>query len=118
MKSEEITPDTTDARSAKEDIKAFLANFVQLSKDFGRNFRTLPSFGGGGVVPGPKGKPQIIEAHGGELILPNGERLTVDITGKGQQVVNKYIDARHTFAEVPPEPHGWSKSVVYELEAA
>jgi hypothetical protein len=51
------------------------------------------------------------------LILPNGERLRVDVTSQPPQVI-KNIDARHTFAEVPPEPHIWSQNIRHELEAA
>jgi TP901 family phage tail tape measure protein len=32
-------------------------------------FRDMPSFGGGGVVPGPYGAPRVIEAHGGEGVF-------------------------------------------------
>lgn len=32
------------------------------------SFNTIPTFGEGGVVPGPRGKPMLIVAHGGELV--------------------------------------------------
>jgi TP901 family phage tail tape measure protein len=32
-------------------------------------FKDMPSFGGGGVVPGPAGSPRVIEAHGREVVL-------------------------------------------------
>ena len=57
----------------------------------------LPSFGNGGTVPGPIGSPQIIKAHGGEIVLPTHKKkmasdVTVNIYGNdpytiGQQVV-------------------------------
>jgi len=31
----------------------------------------LPTFQQGGIVPGPIGSPQIIQAHGGETVIPN-----------------------------------------------
>lgn len=30
----------------------------------------VPSFADGGIVPGPRGSPQLIQAHGGETVLP------------------------------------------------
>ena len=36
--------------------------------------RSLPSFNTGGIVPGPRGTPQLILAHAGETILPTHRR--------------------------------------------
>jgi hypothetical protein len=40
-------------------------------------FDNQRSFGDGGVVPGPIGSPQIIEAHAGETVLPTHQRSFV-----------------------------------------
>lgn len=52
----------------------------------------VPSFDTGGVVPGPVGKPRLIEAHGGETILPTHKQgfssgggtanITVELDGR------------------------------------
>jgi hypothetical protein len=39
----------------------------------------MPSFDGGGVVPGPKGAPMPILAHGGEIVLTPGQQGGVTI---------------------------------------
>lgn len=36
----------------------------------------IASFKTGGVVPGPRGKPRLIMAHGGEGIVPLNSKLT------------------------------------------
>lgn len=36
----------------------------------------IPTFDTGGVVPGPRGSPQLVLAHGGETILPTHKRGT------------------------------------------
>jgi phage-related minor tail protein len=41
---------------------------------FGSRIGGIPEFGEGGVVPGPVGSPQIIQAHGGETIFPTQQR--------------------------------------------
>jgi hypothetical protein len=43
----------------------------------------VPSFGGGGTVPGPIGAPMLIRAHGGEEITPPGNEM-----GPRELVVN------------------------------
>jgi hypothetical protein len=55
------------------------------------------SFANGGIVPGPVGAPAMIEAHGGEAVLPNGMELHADIYIGGQRIderVDVRLDAR------------------------
>lgn len=48
----------------------------------------IPTFDSGGVVPGPKGSPQLIMAHGGETILPTHR---VPVGGVAQMVSNNSV---------------------------
>lgn len=161
-KSEDVSPqDALDAGvSAAEDIKNFLASFVELQKEFGANFKPLPSFAKGGVsrlplaLVGEEG-PELVSlpvgsrvhahpeskrmaqslgiqpfAKGGvvqtirsDAVPPSDalrqaiERLEVALKDQPPQVT-KNIDARSYFKEVPADPHGYSRAVKFELEAA
>ena len=57
----------------------------------------LPPYGGsfatGGIVPGPVGQPRMIEAHGGEGVIPEGMVLHADIYIGGERV-DERVDAR------------------------
>lgn len=116
--------DTALASNAKEEIRAFMAAIGDLNKTFGSNFKPLQSFADGGIIQGPRGKKVVIEGHGGEAIINEDGNLTVTIDPKQlkemaerSQVVNKYIDARATFATVPADPHTYSRNVKHELDA-
>jgi hypothetical protein len=123
MKSEEVEVDPTEADkgpSAAEQIKTFLRALGDLKKLYGSNVAPfLPSFAGGGVVEGPKGKPKVIEAHGGEVVFDERTGsfiINVKPSEAKPKVVN--IDARHEFKEVPKDPHLWSRNLAYEVKAA
>ncbi len=54
-----------------------------------QNVSKLPSFDTGGEVPGAKGSPQLIMAHGGETVLPthkNNYSTGIDYDRLGQAV--------------------------------
>jgi hypothetical protein len=46
----------------------------------GEGFSGVPSFANGGVIPGPKGKPRLVIAHGGEIVK---NPLMIGPTGRG-----------------------------------
>lgn len=41
----------------------------------------IPTFAAGGVIPGPIGQPRLIQAHGGEVVSPNGVGFTFNFYG-------------------------------------
>lgn len=49
----------------------------------------FPEFDSGGVVPGRRGSPQLILAHGGETVLPTHKRR---MGGGGTTVVNMHLE--------------------------
>lgn len=57
----------------------------------------IPPYGGtfatGGIVPGAIGSPRLIEAHGGEAVMPNGMQLHADIYIGGQKI-DERVDVR------------------------
>ncbi len=58
----------------------------------------IPTYGAGGIIPGPLGAPRLVMAHGGETVLPThkqGMGLTVNITGNyiaGDYDVDRLMD--------------------------
>lgn len=42
---------------------------------------SLDEFASGGIVPGPKGKPRVVIAHGGETIIPTNSPLLMPVGG-------------------------------------
>jgi hypothetical protein len=66
--------------------KAYTA---QLTGASGRIVDAVPGFASGGVVPGPMGSPQLIQAHGGETVLPTHKPGGV---GGNTYIVNLYGD--------------------------
>jgi len=40
-------------------------------------FRDMPSFGGGGIVPGPVDSPRVIQAHGGEGVFTQDQMAAI-----------------------------------------
>jgi len=56
---------------------------------------TPQGFGGGGIVPGPVGRPMLATVHGGEMITPPGgtniqNYITIELDGR--QIANYVID--------------------------
>ena len=76
----------------------------QIISQGGSGNRGIKAFAEGGVVPGPRGSPQLILAHGGETVLPthkggytaSGGGVTVNLTVQGslvhQQDVGRYLE--------------------------
>lgn len=60
----------------------------EIKEMLGDKIGPIGSFGSGGVVQGPIGSPQLIQAHGGETILPTHK------TGGGMQAISLNIDGR------------------------
>jgi len=63
------------------------ASTQQMVYSPGVGWHQPPSFQGGGVVPGPIGSPQLIMAHGGEIVSPAGSggagvgSISINVTG-------------------------------------
>lgn len=71
------------------------AALLGISAIVGQAKGLLPEFEKGGIVPGARGEPQLIVAHGGELVIPAdevGPRVSFaleDALGTGAQIVNQ-----------------------------
>lgn len=69
------------------------------SRDFwGEFLRSLPSFAGGGVVPGALGSPQLAMVHGGETVSPRGSGATVNVDMRGA-IISSAADAEQWVAQ-------------------
>lgn len=89
-----ITLLTQGPLAAMRDIMAIIADLIDQINRFnpavawsdlqqiGSNLG-IPGFQSGGIVPGPVGAPQLAVVHGGEMVIPAGERggTSVSISG-------------------------------------
>ena len=105
------------------DLQNFGAQILELVRG-GSNIRrlALPSFAGGGIVPGPLGEPLPIVAHGQEVIFDkrtgNVQILVRQKDWDGQQKVeHKHVHQHITMVEPPATPHLWAKDTLAELKA-
>lgn len=61
-------------------------------------FRSMPfagSFGAGGVIPGPIGRPMAAVVHGGETVSPVGATSYVEVNlGPGMEWLDRYIEVK------------------------
>jgi hypothetical protein len=118
MKSEDLSV-TDTGQSLSEQIQSFLASLGDLKKQFGSNFRPLQSFAGGGVVEGPRGKPKVIEAHGGEVIFDERTgSFTINVKPSEAAPTAKNVTQNLHFTTAPEDQHAVAKSALFELEAA
>jgi hypothetical protein len=124
-----IAENATALKAAIDDLNSLLgANALDLNSFLSglRNLigerSNIKAFHEGGPIEGPKGQERIIRAESGEFVIEKeGKNLIVKIDpskihGEGQKIVN--VDARHTFATVPKEPHLWSQQLNAEVEGA
>jgi hypothetical protein len=78
---ETVTDTTPEGPSERESILEQLLREANLrtavSQAQYKVFRDMPSFGGGGVVPGPAGAPRVIEAHGGEGVFTQDQMAAI-----------------------------------------
>ena len=65
------------------DLQAAIQQLGQQAADAG----AIPSFAGGGIVPGAPGSPQLVLAHGGEVIGSGGGTINLTV-----QIGDKVID--------------------------
>ena len=56
----------------------------------------VPGYAQGGVVPGPTGRPQLAMVHGGERVVPAGERSAYERRAYDQSVMHLNNDNRRT----------------------
>lgn len=78
---------------AEDELGSF---FNALGQDLSKAGPSLPSFDTGGVIPGALGAPQLVQAHGGEVVL-NREQQAALSGGTGDPVIRgllRSIDAR------------------------
>ena len=54
----------------------------------------IPSFAGGGIVPGPAGRPMAAIVHGGERISPIGSSAGVTVVIQGGTFMGSELEAR------------------------
>jgi SLT domain-containing protein len=103
-------------------IQNFLSSFHDLLVQYGSNVRPLLSFAGGGIVPGPLGKPVQATVHGGELYFdPRTGHMTIvnkqepsvsNVTNVEKLVIEEYSG---TVVQQEPMTHLWSKEKAREL---
>ena len=65
----------------------------------------IPTLQEGGIVPGPIDKPRLILAHGGEEVIPRGERPNREIVVHQTNIINKDTDMIAAMREL-----GWRLS--------
>lgn len=72
---------------------------------------SMPFFDAGGIVPGARGEPQLILAHGGETVLPTHKQdfsLSARRYGDGNRTVNQYFVSQ-------PDAGSSAAAVAWEL---
>ena len=105
-----------DAKQLAEQVKLGMA-LDKLSKLFDKQHVTsgqllkavsrmlhklgVPGFAQGGVVPGPRGAPQLAMVHGGETVLPaNRGNVTIPISIGGEHIATVVFDQLRQKAKV------------------
>lgn len=68
---------------------------------FGGSLFSGFEFDSGGVVPGPRGAPQLALVHGGETILPTHKEAAMPMSG-GTQTINLVVDGKALATIVAP----------------
>ena len=59
------------------------SGFNGLVNGIGSLGERVPHFADGGIIPGPRGAPQLVMAHGGETVLPTHKQDISNFTGGG-----------------------------------
>jgi hypothetical protein len=112
---EAITPSSPAEQN--RDIRAFIDAITSLQRQFGGNFRPLPSFEGGGRVEAPIGSPVNATVHGGELIVdPRTGALSVKVVDGMPQ--SKNVTINNHFRTTPEDTHGWSRQMEWDVRTA
>jgi len=106
--SDILSGTSTGVSALNEEVNSWFDRMFPNSRFASQNKSVeVPSYGGGGIVPGPMGAPQAAIVHGGEPIGEAGFEEVLDYEKLGQAVTAGFIDAQD---EMGGGPRGGSSS--------
>jgi len=94
--SDILSGTSTGVSALNEEVNSWFDRMFPNSRFASQNKSVeVPSYGGGGIVPGPMGAPQAAIVHGGEEVLTPEDRMAggIDYVLLGEAVAAGNIDA-------------------------